>query len=232
MSRLPYWIDHFRIALLLVRLRDGRYSSGMTGRTYLRNLASSVPGIAMMVLALIVGTVIGLRAGVAVGIVAGILTLAADVAVLAVSGAGPRLAAAEADRQQWSKARPYLDAVRANRDRLGTIRIVDNDMKAMLQLAAERATRYLAVCASARSRAPLAEDALADCLSIADLYLKELDGASTERRYRLPDADPFVDARTRTLAALRDRVAILDKAIQDLDGGLTSADRMEIKEML
>ena len=198
----------------------------------MRNLASSVPGMAMMALALVVGTVLGLKVGVAVGMAAGILTLAADVVVLTVSGVGPRLAAAEADRQQWTNARPYLDAARANRDRLGTMRIADDDVKAMLQLAAERATRYLAVCESARSRAPLAEDALADCLSIADLYLKELDGASTERRYKLPDADPFVDARTRTLAALRDRVAILDKAIQDLDGGLTSADRMEIKEML
>lgn len=186
----------------------------------------------MMVLAAVVGTVLGLRAGVAVGIVAGILILAADLAALTISGVGSRLATAEADRQQWYKARPYLDAVRANRDRLGTIRIVDNDVKAMLQLAAERATRYLVACESAHSRAPLAEDALADCLSIADLYLKELDGVSTERRYNLPDADGFVDAKARTIAALRDRVAILDKAILDLDGGLTSADRMEMKETL
>jgi len=186
----------------------------------------------MALLALVVGTLVGLKAGAAVGTTAGIIALAAAFVILTMSGAGSRLAAAEVERREWSDARRYMDAVRDNRDRLATIRITDSDVRAMLQLAAERATRYLVACESAHSRAPLAEDALADCLSIADLYIKELDGASTERRYGLPDTDPFADARDRTLAALRDRIAILDKSILDLDGGLTSADRMEIKETL
>jgi hypothetical protein len=204
----------------------------MTRRTYLTNLATSVAGIAMALLALVVGTLVGQKAGAAVGTVAGIIALAAAFVILTISGAGSRLAAAEVERREWSNARRYLDAVRDNRDRLATIRITDPEVRAMLQLAAERATRYLVACESAHSRAPLAEDALADCLSIADLYIKELDGASTERRYGLVDADPFADARNRTLAAMRDRMAILDKSILDLDGGLTSADRMEIKETL
>ncbi len=220
------------MALLLARLAGRRYSSGMTRRTYLINLASTPVGIAMAILAVVVGTILGLKMGVAVGFVAGALTLAADLAVLTISGAGSRLAAAETDRREWSRARVYLDAVRQNRDRLATFRITDADVKAMLQRAAEGATRYLVACESARSRAPQAEESLADCLSIVDLYIKELDGAATERRYELPDADPFVDARNRTLAALRDRVARLDKSILDLEGGLTSADRMEIKETL
>ncbi|HUW69948.1 MAG TPA: hypothetical protein VMX33_06915 [bacterium] len=204
----------------------------MTRRTYLINLATSMAGVAMALLALVVGTLVGLKAGAAVGTTAGIIALAAAFVILTMSGAGSRLAAAEVERREWSDARRYMDAVRDNRDRLATIRITDSDVRAMLQLAAERATRYLVACESAHSRAPLAEDALADCLSIADLYIKELDGASTERRYGLPDTDPFADARDRTLAALRDRIAILDKSILDLDGGLTSADRMEIKETL
>jgi len=204
----------------------------MTRRTYLINLVTSPAGIALAVLALVVGTLLGLKVGAAVGVVAGVLTLAADLAVLTISGAGSKLAMAETDRREWSKARLYLDTVRQNRDRLATLRITDTDVKAMLQRAAEGATRYLVACESARSRAPQAEDALADCLSIADLYIKELDGAATERRYGLADADPFVDARNRTIAAMRDRVAILDKSVLDLNGGLTSADRMEIKETL
>jgi len=48
----------------------------------------------------------------------------------------------------------------------------------------------------------------------------------------LPDADPFADARERTLAALRDRASIIEHATLNLSGGLSSADRMEIKESL
>lgn len=218
--------------LLLARLAGRRYSNGMTRRTYLINLATTPVGIAMGVLAVVVGTLLGLKMGVAAGIMAGVLTLAADLAALTISGAGSKLAAAEIDRREWSRARLYLETVRQNRDRLATFRITDADVKSMLQRAAEAATRYLVACESAHSRAPLAEDALADCLSIADLYIKELDGAATERRYGLVDADPFADATNRTLAALRERVALLDKSVLDLDGGLTSADRMEIKETL
>lgn len=204
----------------------------ITGRTYIASLATSAAGLSISVLALVAGTLVGAKAGAPLGLAAGIVVLVASFLVLTASGLGSRLAVAGMERRRWAEAQGHLEAVRANRDRLGTIRIVDDEVKAMLRLAAERATRYLAVCASARSHDPLAEDALADCLSIADLYLKELDGASTERRYNLPDADPFADARTRTVAALRDRLAILDKSILDLEGGLTSADRMEIKETL
>lgn len=218
--------------LLLARLGGSGYSNAMTRRTYLISLATSVAGIAIALLALVVGALVGLKTGVAAGSIAGIITLGSAFVVLTISGAGSKLAAAEVERREWSDARRYLDAARVNRDRLATIRITDPDIRAMLQLAAQRATRYLVACESAHSRAPLAEDALADCLSVADLYIKELDGASTERRYGLVDADPFVDARNRTLAALRDRIAILDKSILDLDGGLTSADSMEIKETL
>jgi len=167
-----------------------------------------------------------------VGAAAGLGSFLVLATAATISGLGPKAASAEQERKTWSKARHFLTAAKAGRDRLASLRVPDPAVKALLELAAMRGSSYLAACEATHSRDPRAEDALSDCVSIADLYLKELDGASTERRFGLPDADPFADARERTLAALRDRIAILEHATFALSGGLSSADRMEIKESL
>ena len=188
--------------------------------------------MALDALSVAVGIGVGLVSGPALGIVAGVASYAVIFAIVMVSGLGSTMASSEMDRRAWSAARGHLAAAKEARNRLASMRVPDPEIKALLELAATRGVAYLAACESARSRDPLAEDALAECVSIADLYLKELDGAATERRYGLADADPFADARARTAAALRDKAAIIEKAALDLSGGLSPADRMGVKESL
>lgn len=204
----------------------------MERREYLINLVTSPGGMAIDAAAVAVGIGVGLSSGPALGVVAGAATYAAVFTVVTISGLGSRMASAEADRHAWSAAKGHLAAAKASRDRLASMRVPDQEIKALLELAATRGAAYLAACETARSRDPVAEDALAECVSIADLYLKELDGAATERRYGLADADPFADARARTAAALRDKAAMVEKAALDLSGGLSPADRMGVKESL
>ncbi|MBN2875939.1 MAG: hypothetical protein JXM71_12650 [Spirochaetales bacterium] len=166
------------------------------------------------------------------GIVTGVLALPGLLALATLFGAGPQAAAAELERRTWAKAKGHLAAARKTRDRLSSLRVPDQTIKSLLELVAMRGSSYLAACDSAKTRDPRAEEALADCLDIADLYLKELDGASTERRFGLPDEDPFAAATERAAAALKDRAAIIGKAAQDLSGGCSPADTMEIKESL
>jgi len=204
----------------------------MIQRNYLDNLARSPLGVSMAALGMVSGgltwTSIGMIPGIAAGVAAMVLLFAAAT----LSGFGPRAAAAEGERRAWADSRSRLDAAKASRDRLSSLRVPDPEVKALLDLAAMRGSGYLSACLAAKTRDPRAEEALADCVSLADLYLKELDGASTEKRYGLPDTDPFADAKARTVSALRDRIAIIERAAKDISGGLSSADRMEIQESL
>jgi len=204
----------------------------MNRREYIINLAASPVGIALGAVAVSVGGFLGIRIGPVVGLVSGLATLGGFLLVLSLAGVGSALAAAEQARRVWAAARPRLDVARDARNRLASLRVPDPEIKAMLELVATRGTAYLSACESTRSHDPLAEDALTESVSIADLYLKELDGAATEKRFGLADADPFADAKARTRSALLAQAAVLEKATMDLSGGLSPADRMEIKESL
>jgi hypothetical protein len=186
----------------------------------------------MVALGVATGVLTGISAGMLPGIAAGAAALALLHAAATLSGFGPRAAAAEGERRAWAEAGRHLEAAKAQRDRLSSLRVPDPEVKSLLEFAAMRGSSYLSACHAAKTRDPRAEDALAECVNLADLYLKELDGQATEKRYGLADADPFADARERTTSALRDSIAIIEKATKDIGGGLSPADRMEIQESL
>jgi len=204
----------------------------MDSREYISTLSRSPLGLVMAVVAVTVGVMATLSLGIGLGLGIGAASLAAMFSAATLTGLGPKAAAAERERRDWAAARRYLDAAKASRDRLSTFRVPDTEVKFLLELVAARGSGYIAAALAARSRDPRAEEALADCVSIADIYIKELDGASTERRYGLEDADPFAEAKERVIAALRDKAALVEMAAKDLSGGLSPADSMEIKESL
>ena len=204
----------------------------MNRNEYYRYLLASPLGVGVTALSLVSGLGVGIGVNAGLGVVTAALAFAALGILLTMSGIGSRAATRESDRRAWAKAAVYLEAAKAHRHRLATMRLPDPEIKALLELLATRGSAYLAASEGSRSRDPMAEEALSDAVELADLYLKELDGAATERRYGLADADPFVEARARTSAAMLDKAAIIEKATLSLSGGLSSADRMEIKESL
>ena len=201
-------------------------------RRYIRNYALSPLGLANGGLALLAGLAVGSITGILVGVLSALASLGAVFVLALYSGLGPRFAAAEGERRQWAANKEHLATARARQKRLASLRVPDPAVKALVDLAAMQAGMYLSACDKARQRNPLAEDAIAECLELVDLYLKELDDASTERRYALPDNDPFADAQERVAAALRDKTAVLEKARLDMEGGVHREDRMAIKEQL
>ncbi len=204
----------------------------MQTRDYIINLERSPLGIVMAAIAVGTGIAVSMATSFAAGAALAVLTLVGLNVAATLAGIGPRAAAAEYERLGWAMARRHLELAKSSRDRLASLRVPDPELKSLLGLAAMRGSGYLSACLAARSRDPRAEDALADCVSLADIYLKELDGVSTERRYSLDDADPFVAAKERALSALRDRIALVELATRNLSSGLTPADAMEIKETL
>jgi hypothetical protein len=82
------------------------------------------------------------------------------------------------------------------------------------------------------SHSPAADERIADSLDLINIFLKELDEASTEKRYRLPDADPFADAKGRVQSALMENARFIRDERIGLDGGLPAEALMRAKEEL
>lgn len=204
----------------------------MKSKDYVMNLLASPLGIGIVAVSIASGLGLGIGLGAGLGMVSGIIAFASLGMLVTITGVGSKAATRESDRRSWAKASRYLQEAKANRHRLATMRLPDPQIKALLELLATRGSAYLAACEASRSRDPLAEEALADSVAMADIYIKELDGDATERRFGLADADPFADARSRTSAALMDKASILEKATLGLSGGLSPADRMQVKENL
>lgn len=203
----------------------------MNTRDYLRFLAASPVGLGTMALSVAAGAASGASLGAAAGLGIGAASLVGLGLAATLTGLGPRAAARERERRDWARAREALAAAKAARGRLATLRVPDAEVQALAMLAATRGQAYLAACESARTQDPRATYALEECVELVDLYLRELDGASTEKRYGLADADPFADAKARTLAALRDRIAVVESAVAGLRGPAPSQ-LMETKEIL
>jgi hypothetical protein len=192
----------------------------------------SVPGLTSLAVGILGGFGVGMMGGPLLGVLAGLVVTVVLAALWLTSGLGPRMVVADREHRDWIAGQERLTAARTKQRRLAALRIPDPEVRKALDLVALQAGLFLAACGKARLRDPLAEDAIAESLELADLYLKELDDASTERRFGLPDNDPFENAAIRVGNALRDKAAILEKARLDIEGGLTGADRMSIKEQL
>lgn len=199
---------------------------------YRRNLARSPLGLGLAGLSLAAGAAGWLASGFAAALLAAPACAAALYAVALATGIGPRAAAAEAERAAWSEARGRLESVKSNKDRLASMRVPDAEVASTLSLAAARGAEYLAACHRAKARDPRADAAIEDCVRLADLFLRELDGQATERRHGLADADPFAEAKDRVVAELGERIRVVEYAARELSGGLSPVQAMEIEESL
>lgn len=199
---------------------------------YIKAYSLSPLGLANGGLALLAGFAGAALAGVWVGLLSGVTSLATIFALALYSGLGPRFAAAEHERRHWLESREHLAKTKIKQQRLASLRVPDPAVKQLVELVALQAGTFISACEKAKQRDPLAEDAISESVDLVDLYLKELDDASTERRYALVDNDPFDAAIQRISAALRSKAAILEKARLDLEGGLRREDTMAIKEQL
>jgi hypothetical protein len=63
-------------------------------------------------------------------------------------------------------------------------------------------------------------------------WLKEADEASIERRFGLPDANPFPEAARRTAAALAAKAALVSARRAAAIGEIPGADQIAIEEEL
>lgn len=162
--------------------------------------------------------------------ISGVALVAVAGGAALLSGWGPRQALAARDAGIAHARRVKLETAEKARQNLARIRIADTGAAEAVQLVVLAAGEYLEACKKELSDDPVADAALDDAVEIVDIFLKEMDEAATEKRFGLKDSDPFVDARDRVIAALKEKAALLRERRIQIDGGLSASGRMSVRE--
>lgn len=167
-----------------------------------------------------------------VALPAGIALAAAIGGIAFAAGAGPRLAVAARDADDARTAAGKIARAEAARDTLARMRIADPEVSMAVQLVAQAAGAYIEACRKEKTRDPLADAAIDEAREIVDIYLREKDEDSTEKRFGLEDEDAFPDAKRRVISALREKALLLRERRIQIDGGLPPKDQLSIREDL
>ena len=205
----------------------------MQPRRFVRASARSPLGIGLFVLAIATGAgarLIGFNLVPSVLAGLGLLGLSL-VAVLAL-GLMQRAAVAEIDREFGERAAARLAEAAAARKRLATMRIADPAVAQARDLLVLAAGRLVEDCGRAHTYDAEAVQAVIDGPDLVDAWLKEADESSIERRFGLPDANPFPEAARRTAEALAAKAALVSAHRASAVGEISGADRIAIEEEL
>lgn len=160
----------------------------------------------------------------------GIPLMTAGVSLATGFGARQALAARDAARSRQDMQ--MLEDFSAQRAKLASMRVREPLLKASVDLVILAAGDYLAAARLRGRRDPLAEAALGDAIELVDLFRAEMDERAKERRFDLPDRNPFADAENRVADALKEKAGIISKSTDAISGVLPAEDRMSISEEL
>lgn len=202
-------------------------------RDFLRWYVRSPVGMGALVVSAAAGVGIGLAgASVAAAVGIGAGTFLAASAIAFASGAGAKAAVRERERDLDASLAAGIAAAAKDRDRIAALRVRDPEVASASAAFALAFGEYLDACRREGTRDPRADDAAREVLEALTAFLRELDGTATERRFDLPDADPFPEAKARTLAFLKERTAYVRERRLSVDGGLGGSDKLAIREEL
>ncbi len=148
------------------------------------------------------------------------------------SGLGPASAVKARDAALDHARTVKLARVSTRRKVLSMLRISDAEVASAVQLVSMAADEYLEACAREKNNDPYSDAAVDEAADLVGIYFRELDEASREKRFGLPDADPFADSRDRVVTALREKAAVLREGRMKVEGGLPAAASMAIREEL
>jgi hypothetical protein len=205
----------------------------MTSNDFLRYFMRSPLGLGLAIAGISAGiTALSLGSGWLFALVVGFSGFAALSVLSFLAGFGGHALVAERERSCSLGSDREIRAVSDLRDRLCALRVADREVSSAIQYVGMAAGEYIDACRRAATHDPNARQALEEALSVVSLYLEELDDSSKERRFGQEDTDPFINARERVIASLKDKALALKKIRTEIQGGLTGEDRMSVDEEL
>jgi hypothetical protein len=130
------------------------------------------------------------------------------------------------------KNRLKIDEAENARQRLSYLRLKEGPVAEAVRLFSLEGGEYIEECRKQGIYDPAANDAFRETIELVDAYLRETDENATEKRYGLPDDNPFPEAEKRIAAALRENAKLVKDKKMEISGGVTPADRVAIREEL
>jgi hypothetical protein len=205
----------------------------MEARKFARASARSPLGIGVLVLAIAAGAgarLMGMH--LVPSVLAGLGFLGLSLVAVLALGLLQRAAVAEIDREFGERAAARLAEAAAARKRLAAMRIADPAVAQARDLLVLAAGRMVEDCGRAHTYDPEAVQAVIDGPDLVDAWLKEADESSTERRFGLPDGNPFPEAARRTAEVLAAKAALVSSRRAAALGEIPGGDRIAIEEEL
>jgi hypothetical protein len=153
-------------------------------------------------------------------------------AVLLFSGRGASAVSVgeEAERRRRIMAR--VERFRELRERIGRLRIGDPEMRQAIEYFLLVSGEYLEGCAELVTYSPECNRRIEEVQEVVQIYLKELDESSTERRFQVRDPHDFADYRERTISGIKERALFIkQKALEAFDR-LSPEEQLRILEEL
>jgi len=205
----------------------------MDTREFINRYARSPLGIGALLLALgaaAIAAVLGAPPPVYLSLALALI-FSSFVAAL-VTGLGPGAAVREGEREAREKARSRMAKAGEARKRLAALRLPEGPVARARDLLVLEAGRLIETFEGSGAWDPEAAQAVVDSLDLVDAWQREADEAATERRFSLPDRNPFPEAAERTASALRDKAALISSHRAAAAGELPPVDRVAIEEEL
>jgi hypothetical protein len=205
----------------------------MQPRQFVRAIARSPLGIGAGVFALATG--VGARfagLGLVLSVLAGLGCLGLSLFTLLALGLLSRAAVAELVRTFDENSARRLAEAGVARKRLAVMRIADPVVAQARDLLVLEAGRLIEDCGKARTYDPEAVQAICDGPGLVDAWLREADERSVERRFALPDANPFPEAARRTAEVLVAKATLIAARRAAAIGEIPAADQLAIEEEL
>jgi hypothetical protein len=153
-------------------------------------------------------------------------------ALATITGLAPKAAARERDRLEARAAEGDAREVARLRARLAGVRISDREVADSVAYAVVEAGEYLAALARGGTRDPRVAFSLGECVELTDAYLAEIDDASKERRFGVPDRDGADRPGQRVAAEIKARAASIKEARMNSCGASRPDDQIAVKEEL
>jgi hypothetical protein len=202
-------------------------------REFTRAYARSPLGMGSLIAALAAGAAAAiLGAPLALSGLLALAVLAVALALALVTGFGQRAATAELSREDGSRASVRIEAAAQARKRLASLRLAQAELSSARDLLVLEAGRLIECCGRVGSYDPEGLAAIGDSLELVDAWLREADESAVERRFELPDANPFPEAAAKTAQALREKALFIAARRASLSGEISGADRIAIEEEL
>ena len=152
--------------------------------------------------------------------------------IMLQSRRGARAIVSEGEDDRNKEIQAAIRVTANERDRIGVLRIADPRVRKSVEYFLQVSGEYLEASRRAATYSPQASDKIHEVLTLLQIYLERLDGASTDEEYRLKDGGAIEAARDTNAAGTAARILeaageVKERMASEL-GVVDASDRLDV----